>query len=538
MMTGMLRPTVQILLVLTLLALGCGVTDSQNIPAGFTSVERGMEFREAEDIPFPEGRVAMPVSPPLGLNMDHGVRVQTETTPSSKMLGKAASAVGITEAASSANTAEMVSFTRIIVRTVDLEISVADVSSSVEGIAEISKSFGGWTVSSKKSERHSGQISIRVPVDSLGEVLGAIRKLASNVELEIVRSEDVTDEYVDTEARLNNLEATEKALIRLFESALSIEDTLAVQKELTKIQGDIESLQGTIKLLERTAAYSLVNVVLRLVPIDMPVDAGEDKSASVNEIVRFRAIFEPPSDVEEFDYTWTFGDGSPPVFGTQTVATLDNHKRITATVGHQYMDDRDSPFIAELEIRGSGQSGLTEGTDKQIVTVTNVPSIEVFAGESRTVEEGQILELAGSFTRPEGLTDVVFEWDFGDGSQGFQKNASTGDTRATATHKYLDHRPFPYIVTLTVSGVAESGNIQGVGEVSVWVQKAPGWLVSDWSGSRAAKTAIRTLSYLLTGAGTFMIWLLIFSPVLGGTGAAAYVVVRIARRRRHSTRRQ
>ena len=44
----------------------------------------------------------------------------------------------------------------------------------------------------------------------------------------------------------------------------------------------------------------------------MPVDAGEDQTTAVGRSVRFRAFFEPPADIDQFTYTWDFGDGSPP----------------------------------------------------------------------------------------------------------------------------------------------------------------------------------------------------------------------------------
>ena len=72
----------------------------------------------------------------------------------------------------------------------------------------------------------------------------------------------MTDEYYDIQARLTNLEATEGALIKLLDRAEKVEDALSIQQSLSEVQEDIERLQGRIKLLEQTAAYSLINVSL------------------------------------------------------------------------------------------------------------------------------------------------------------------------------------------------------------------------------------------------------------------------------------
>ena len=257
--------------------------------------------------------------------------------------------------------------------------------------------------------------------------------LALEVEAEVSTSRDVTDEYVDTTARLTNLLATEEALLKLFEKALKVEDALKVQTELTKIQGEMERLRGRIKFLEETSAFSLITVILELAAVEMPAGAGADQTISVGQAARFRASFMPPEGIDRFSFTWDFGDGSPVAFGERTAPSLREDTRFTSTITHVYSDDRDSPFIVEFEITGTGDAGLVEGSDTLIATVTKVPKIEVFAGESQIVEEGEDVKVAGSFTRPAGLTDLTFRWDFGDGSAPVTQEIGEGLTRAVAT---------------------------------------------------------------------------------------------------------
>ena len=130
-------------------------------------------------------------------------------------------------------------------------------------------------------------------------------------------------------------------------------------------------------------------------------------------------------------------------------------------MNHVYFDDRDSPYIVQFDITGAGPAGLVEGSDTLIATVTRIPSIEVFAGESRVVVAGEAVEYTGSFTRPEGLWDIQYRWDFGDGSPTVTGIPESGVTRATATHSYVDHRPQPYEVTLTVTAQSDAGEVKG-----------------------------------------------------------------------------
>ncbi len=408
--------------------------------------------------------------------------------------------------------AALVSQRRIIVRTADLSLVVDDVSGAIDEVSRMAESMGGWVVSSDRSTKHSGFVSVRVPAESLEETIDELRELAVEVQSEMTTSKDVTDEYVDTTARLTNMQATQAALIRLLERAEKVEDALKVQNELTWVQEEIEKLQGRIKFLEQTSAFSLVNVRLSLASVDMGVDAGADRTVSVGRVARFRATFEPPEGMEEFNYTWDFGDGNR-ITETRTAPTVDEGKRVTATVTHVYGDDRDSPFIVGIEITGFGDEGLADGSDTVIVTVTKIPSIEVFAGESMTVEAGQSVDLDGSFTRPEGLTDLVYRWDFGDGSAPVTEAVAEGATRAVAAHAYADPRPFPYTVTLTVTGQSDAGEIEGSSSLNVYVIETEAWVLSGWSPLDTWKLATRALSGVGVVVGTALIFAAIFSPV-------------------------
>ncbi len=451
--------------------------------------------------------------------------------PGLPTLGGDDSAFDLGESSSTEQEAALVAQQRIIVRTVDMQVVVNDVAGALDGIADLAQELGGWVVSSDRSQKHQGFISVRIPADKLDGGILRLRELAFEVDSEVTSSRDVTDEYVDITARLKNFQATEEALLKLLDRADKVEDALKVQTELTRIQGEVERLQGRINFLEQTAAFSLVNVQLKLAPIDMIVDAGDDQSVSVGQLTRFRATFKPPVDIEDFTYTWDFGDGTPPVSGRGTAPTLDDDTRVTATITHFYQDDRDSPFIAEIKLTGTGDAGLAEGEDTIIVTVTKVPTIEVFAGQNEVVEDGEELELIGSFTRPEGLSELTFRWDFGDGTAPITGSLEEGVTNAVASHVYADNRPFPFTATLTITAQSDAGEVESSGSISVLVTESRSWVLSGWSAGDQWKTATRTLSGIGQGAGTGLIWMAIFSPLWLIVGGVVVVLVRRARAR-------
>ena len=166
--------------------------------------------------------------------------------------------------------AQLVSQRRIIIRTVNMVIVVDEIQAAIGDISELADGMGGWVVSTDRRQKHAGSVSIRVPAADLDSAIETLRAIAKDVETEITTSQDVTDEYFDLQSRLKNQQATEAALIRLLDRAASVEHALAVQRELSSVQENVERLLGRIKLLEETSAYSLITVSLKLAPVDFP----------------------------------------------------------------------------------------------------------------------------------------------------------------------------------------------------------------------------------------------------------------------------
>ena len=421
---------------------------------------------------------------------------------------------------------------RIIVRTVDMELTVANVAQSVDDVGDVARKYNGWLVGADRSATHMGRVSIRVPAQSLDDAVKDIRAIGLEVVSESTTSQDVTDEYVDSRSRLTSLRATEEALLNLFERAQTVEAALAVQKELAELQAEIEALLGRIKFLEETAAFSLINVGLSLAAGDMPVEAGDDRTLNVGEPARFRATFTPPKGIDEFSFTWDFGDGTELVYGNRTVATSNPGERVTATVHHAYSDDLESPYIVSLDINGFGEAGQVEGTDTFTVTAKQIPPIEVFLTAEYSAEQGEEVEFSASFTRPAELSDFKYKWDFGDGSAAVEGAPADGVTQIAATHAYENYRNQEYRIALTVTAQSEAGEVTGESSHYIYIAEDEGLAIGGWSAGDNAKQATRALSIFAQGIGTLLIWAVIFSPAWLAAGAIAYGILRLRRRRR------
>ena len=424
----------------------------------------------------------------------------------------------------------MVAQSRIIVHTGHVTLVVDDVAQAVDQITALAVSRGGWVVGSDRSSRHSGSISIRVPAESLQQVLDDLESLAIEVESLALTSQDVTDEFVDTQSRLASLRVSEQVHLEMLSKAQDVEEALMVQDRISNIQMRVEEMQGRINYLSQVAAFSLVNVNLRLSTVPMPVDAGEDTAFRVGQPAKFQANFTPPAGIDDFTFTWDFGDGTN-TRRTQTAPVVGSEgQRVTASANHVY--ELEGDYIAEIKIAGRGDTGLAEGSDTVIVTITEVPTIEVFAGENLVAEEGDELALRATFTRPAELWDYEYRWDFGDGTPTEIGVLEEGATRVGTVHSFSDYRPDPYEVTFTMSAMSEAGKVSTSANFYVFVNESRGFIIGGWSAGETGKTAVRALSVALQVLGTIVIWLAVFSPIWLLIAAVVFGVIYLWRRLR------
>jgi hypothetical protein len=176
---------------------------------------------------------------------------------------------------------------QMVIRRASLQIIVSDVHESINRIEDAATLIGGVIVSSNSSDSEiqgiSGTLEIRIPSEHLTTLLDAIKFGAIRVPHESVNSSDVTEEYIDLTARLENLELTEGQLSKLMDKAETIEDILQVQRELTTIRGQIESLAGRIKYLETNVAMSVVHIIIYPEGSGKPIS---DPDWSISETIK------------------------------------------------------------------------------------------------------------------------------------------------------------------------------------------------------------------------------------------------------------
>ncbi len=155
---------------------------------------------------------------------------------------------------------------RKVVKNGSLSLLVGQAEDVAEKIQGVAASLGGFVTSSNiyevSSGIKSGIVTIRVPASRFDEAIAGIKKLAVKVDSESISAQDVTEQYIDLEARLKNARVEEEQYLEIMKKSWAIADTIQVAQRLAEVRGRIESLQGQLQFLSRQVDMSTITATL------------------------------------------------------------------------------------------------------------------------------------------------------------------------------------------------------------------------------------------------------------------------------------
>lgn len=141
---------------------------------------------------------------------------------------------------------------RIVIYTAQYRIVVQEIEAAIDAMERLAEAQGGYVQSIS-----GNQIVIRVPVAKYQAAVAEVESLG-NVARRDLQATDVTEEYVDLQARLKNSMAVRTRLEALLAKAKDVEAALAVEKELNRVGEEIERLQAKLEVLKNRVAYSTI----------------------------------------------------------------------------------------------------------------------------------------------------------------------------------------------------------------------------------------------------------------------------------------
>jgi hypothetical protein len=154
----------------------------------------------------------------------------------------------------------------MIVQTASLNILATNYDEASAAIEKLAAGHGGYVekLDAKAQTGNARELSasLRIPTKQLDGFLADVRRLG-RVEEETRSNEEVSDQYVDLQARLKSARATEQRLIELLGTRTGkLEDVLEAERELARIRGEIEGMQGQSAVLVHRVNYATVQVDL------------------------------------------------------------------------------------------------------------------------------------------------------------------------------------------------------------------------------------------------------------------------------------
>jgi hypothetical protein len=156
-----------------------------------------------------------------------------------------------------------------IVRTGSISIEVPKIDPALLQVRTAIVGLGGYVSDSDQSndgDQVMASVTYRVPVDRWQDALDAVQKIATKVDSSKSNAVEVTGQVLDLGARIDNLRTTELALQAIMAQATKIADVLAVESQLSDVQGQIEQLSTEQAHLKDQAALATLSVLFALPP--------------------------------------------------------------------------------------------------------------------------------------------------------------------------------------------------------------------------------------------------------------------------------
>ncbi len=143
---------------------------------------------------------------------------------------------------------------RVILSNASLRIEVDDPAEAVSEAMDLVRKSNGFVLSSSRTS-----ITVRVPAEKFLALIKQYEEMGE-VARKHISGRDVTESYIDLKARLGNAEKFRKRYEDLLKRAKNVKETLAVEKELERVQRTIEQLKGKLKYIHDRASLSHIDV--------------------------------------------------------------------------------------------------------------------------------------------------------------------------------------------------------------------------------------------------------------------------------------
>lgn len=158
---------------------------------------------------------------------------------------------------------------QMVIKNAELRLLVENPDQAVDRSLQVIGDLDGYVISSRVWYEMSGgvnykyaTITIGVPATQFENALRRLRGIALQVLDENASGQDVSDEFVDLQSQLTNLQATRDRIRSFLADATTVDESLRINQELSNIEAQIEQVQGRMNYLSNRAAFSTITLTL------------------------------------------------------------------------------------------------------------------------------------------------------------------------------------------------------------------------------------------------------------------------------------
>lgn len=154
---------------------------------------------------------------------------------------------------------------RQLIKTGRLSLRVDEYDAAIVALRDTVARFDAY-LSGEQEQRSTYRVEntliIRVASAEFDALVAAVSRIPGRVEARSIDVDDVTEEYVDTQARLRSRRAAEERYLAILQRASTIEDILTVQRQLDQVREEIERVEGRLRFLQDRVGFSTLTVSL------------------------------------------------------------------------------------------------------------------------------------------------------------------------------------------------------------------------------------------------------------------------------------
>jgi hypothetical protein len=164
----------------------------------------------------------------------------------------------------------VVSADRNLILTAKIDMRSKDPWATSERAQAIATGLGGDVLNLSQSgtaDTRSAILTIRVPSSRFGDALQQLKSLDGEVQTSGVSAQDVTDQFVDLQARLTAKQAEEQRYLAILNRANTIDEILKVDASLGNVRTQIEQLTAQINSIKNRTEFSTISMSISTLSI-------------------------------------------------------------------------------------------------------------------------------------------------------------------------------------------------------------------------------------------------------------------------------